>query len=306
MKRAWIGLFVIVVTAGWTQQASAGQWGGKPTHKLATIKSPSRIRSISQPNGHPWALRSDGASWFASRAGIAAAKREFHEFSARNLRRYLNEGRKLDCADVALHNLIDFLAATGRRGAMKIYDHGPKYIDSADFRSKEEFTRFVLHNMGALHVIDNMKPVLLANKVRGPQDLEKIQPGHTRMKVHIPRVTAGRHRKGVPEMGHTEPIVGVEIGDSLENSWLRIIYGNFDQGHALQVRSKTLNVAQEIKPSALVVDEEFSSLGPVRTAVAPVWSYKKMVDKATPSPVAEQAMAMGWKMIESGLGRLGD
>lgn len=301
-NRRWLGvvLVAVMVSGGWASEALAGRtWANKPARTLKHVKGKNVARQAKRPGAHPWQLTGDGATWFGTRAGVAKAKAEFHEFSERNIRQYLANRRVLDCADVALTNLADFLIHTGRRGALKVYAGGAKYIDTADFANAGEFTNFIRRNMGALNVIDNMRAVLRVKNIREPADLQVIQPGHARMKVHIPR--EGRMR-GRPASGHTEPIVGVEIGETLAQSNLEIIYGNLDNNQATPVHATTKNVGREIKPSALVADHNFDSLGKVRTVVAPVSNYKTLLE--TGEAEGNQALAMGWAMIERGLGTL--
>ncbi|MCA9668663.1 MAG: hypothetical protein KC503_23885 [Myxococcales bacterium] len=293
-------LTAILAASTLASTAHAGDFAGKKAYTSQELSRTQRIRQVQQ--SHPWALTTGGANWFNDKAKVKLVQQAFAEHSARFLKGAVRDGLVADCADLALINLHTFAKNQGLRVPFKVYvrvtEDGrsrwrARWIDSADFRSPEEFIRFLRQKTGALHVIDNMSPALLVKNVRSPQDLLKLSPGDARMKVHIPRDGSG------VKYGHTEPISGIKIGSTLQDSKIEIVYGNVDIASATDypVANKTENVHTAIQPGSLIADHSF--LGGVTTAVAPV-DYRK-IRSGDKSPQNSQALGMRWQILKTGI-----
>lgn len=306
MRRIHRNTLLIAIAAGvlFGSNAFAAEFAGKPALTRDQFKS---RRVISHPRG--WSLADGGANWFSNRSMRNEMRQAFAEHSAIALPRAVEQRLVADCADLAYVNLHSFAVANGLRLGMKVYvpvqepdprnpsrtrtRYRPRYVDSADFATSEDFISFVRNKMGALHAIDNQSVVLPASKLTEPSKLQIIQPGDNLMWVHVPQQLGRAVR-----YGHTAPITGVEIGPDLDSSVFKIVYGNVDinsaTDYAVVASQKRVNdvYGQRVKANSF-------SFGDVYTVLAP-WSGYEKLQRGNLDPQKQQG-AMGWSLLVDGI-----
>jgi hypothetical protein len=116
----------------------------------------------------------------------------------------------IDCADLALASLVDFAAQSRLPVRLKYYSGSWKWYQfRPDRDSAVKFKNTVLIMLGALNVIDNTKPVTLAEAKPGDMVMTKWSPslGHTRI-IYQTRFDSGRRDYEITwYQGNLPPVV---------------------------------------------------------------------------------------------------
>ena len=197
-------------------------------------------------NHRAYPLRQGGDTWLFSRAKRQAQHGAFVQYSKRQLPSY--EGKRIDCADVALDNVLNFAKERGLRVTFKVWKGGWKYVDSAQFRSFSQLQRWAKQYLGAHNVTDNCKLIKPLAGLTTPEAwTSKVQPGDLLMWSYNKPHSTSPGKPGRPtRTGHTQPIMDVQAGSSLRGTRLKLMNGDIQlsTGEALPASTSFKTVTQ--------------------------------------------------------------
>lgn len=157
------------------------------------------------------------------------------------------QGQRIDCADVALDNLLNYAKDRGLRLTFKVYNRGWRYVDSAGFRSFDHMKRWVKTYLGAQNVTDNCKLIKPLAGLTTPQAwAEKVKPGDLVMWSYNKPNRSDAQKAGRPTaVGHTQPVMEVMAGGTLSSTRLKVMNGDvqLSTGEPLPARASTMSVS---------------------------------------------------------------
>ena len=193
--------------------------GGVKVYKKS--QTPRRVT-----NHRAYPLRAGGDTWLFSGAKRRAEHPNFVRYCKANLSRY--EGKRIDCADVALDNVLNFAKQRGLRVTFKVWKKGWKYVDSAQLRSFDQLKTWAKRYLGAHNVTDNAKLIRPLSRLTTPEAwASKVQPGDLMMWSYNKPNRRDPNLPGRPTaVGHTAPIMEVQRGASLTNTRLKLMNGD--------------------------------------------------------------------------------
>lgn len=240
-----IALLVALAAAGllWSTVVEArDRIAGIPVYKKH--QTPRRVTH------HPaYPLKAGGDRWLFDRTRRRAQHGEFVRYSREKLPLYA--GQRIDCADVALDNLLNFARDRGLRMTFKVWKNGWRYVDSASFRSFDQLKRFARQYLGAHNVTDNCKLIKPLARLSTPDAWERhVKPGDLLMWSYNKPSRRDPALPGRPTtVGHTQPIMEVVKGRSLSGTRLKVMNGDIQlsTGEALAARASWETVSR-IKP----------------------------------------------------------
>lgn len=245
MKRLTSTLITLTTIALLTPAAQAVERVGG----IKVYKKNQTPRTVRNHAAYP--LRRGGDSWLFSKATRKAEHPAYVQYCKRNLSRYT--GQRIDCADVALDNLLNFAKDRGLRMTFKVYKRGWRYVDSAQFSSFNKLKRWAKAYLGAANVTDNCKLIRPLSRLTTPQAwTNKVKPGDLLMWSYNKPNRADPTKPGRPTtVGHTQPIMEVNAGSTLRTTRLKLMNGDvqLDTGEALPA-STSYKTADGIHPVA--------------------------------------------------------
>ena len=228
-----LAVAVLLPSAAWSEKI-----GG-----VRVYKKNQTPRTVTRHAAYP--LRRGGDTWLFSRASRKAQHPHYVSYCKANLSRY--EGKRIDCADVALDNVLNFAKQRGLRVTFKVWKRGWKYVDSAQFSSFAQLKTWTKRYLGAHNVTDNSKLIKPLAALTTPQAWSsKVQPGDLLMWSYNKPSRGNPGKPGRPTTtGHTQPIMDVQQGSTLANTRLKLMNGDIQlsTGEALPASSSFKNVS---------------------------------------------------------------
>ncbi len=202
---------------------SAAAWSTK-VGGIKVYKKSQTPRRVTNHRAYP--LRQGGDTWLFSSTKRRAEHKHYVKYCKANLTRY--EGQRIDCADVALDNVLNFAKKRGLRVTFKVWKSGWKYVDSAQFRSFGQLKTWAKRYLGAHNVTDNSKLVRPLSRLTTPDAWKnKVQPGDLLMWSYNKPNRTNPNLPGRPTtVGHTAPIMEVQKGRTLANTRLKLMNGD--------------------------------------------------------------------------------
>lgn len=217
---------------------------------LGGIRLYTKLETPRTVASHPaYPLKPGGDSWLFQSSTRRAQHSAFVSFSQQNLPRY--EGQAIDCADVALDNLVSFAQQAGLRLTMKVYRNGWRYVDSAQFQSVDQLKQWTKQYLGAHNVTDNCELIRPLAQLSTPQAWDdSVKAGDLLMWSYNKPARTDCTKAGCPTtVGHTQPVMEVHRGATLQDTRLKVMNGDIQlsTGTPLPARSSNEYVCS-IKP----------------------------------------------------------
>ena len=199
-------------------------WAFEKVGGVRVYKKGQTPRRVTNHAAYP--LRRGGDTWLFSSSKRKAQHKHYVRYCKANLSNY--EGQRIDCADVALDNVLNFAKQRGLRVTFKVYQRGWKYVDSAQFRSFGQLKTWAKRYLGAHNVTDNSKLIKpLAGLTTPAAWANKVQPGDLLMWSYNKPSSSHPGKPGRPtRTGHTQPIMDVQQGSTLANTRLKLMNGD--------------------------------------------------------------------------------
>lgn len=197
-------------------------------------QTPRNVRS------HPaYPLKEGGDTWFFDQANRKQMHKKFVSYCKAKLPGYV--GQRIDCANLALDNLVNFAKDQGLRLTFKVYTrNGARYIDSAQFRSLDHLKRWTQRFLGAHNVTDNTKLVKPLTSLSSAEKWQQsVKPGDLLMWAYYKPSSSNSAVTGrMTTVGHTQPILKVR-GANMSQTVLETINGDIQLSTGEQLPAYT-------------------------------------------------------------------
>jgi hypothetical protein len=191
-------------------------------------------------NHRAYALKPGGDTWLFDRTNRKAMHKKFVSYCKTNLGGYV--GKRIDCANLALDNLVNFAKDQGVRMTFKVYTrNGPRYVDTASFRNFDHLKSWTQRFLGAHNVTDNTKLVSSLNSLTSANKWSKrVKPGDLLMFAYYKPNSSNSALPGrMTTVGHTQPILKVRRGWNRSNTTLETINGDIQLSTGEQLPAYT-------------------------------------------------------------------
>jgi hypothetical protein len=204
-------------------------------------------RHVQTHSAYP--LRQGGDTWLFTSASRRAQHGDFVTYCRQSLPGYA--GQRIDCADVALDNLLNYAKDRGLRLTFKVWKNGWRYADSAQFQSFAQMKSWAKQYLGAHNITDNCKLIKPLAALTTPESWsENVKPGDLLMWSYNKPSRSHPGKPGLPTaVGHTQPIMDVQAGATLSNTRLQLMNGDIQlsTGEPLPAHTSTSYV-EYLKP----------------------------------------------------------
>lgn len=236
--RASVGLLCAGLGALLCTQLVAGTAAAETLYGVKVYSKSQTPTRVTQHRAYP--LKQGGDTWFFDQTKRRAMHDTFVNYCQSNLSGYV--GKRIDCANLALDNLLNFAKDQGLRMTFKVYTrNGARYVDSARFNSFDQLKSWTQRFLGAHNVTDNCKLVKPLAGMNSPEAWSCVKSGDLLMWAYYKPGADPTKPGRMTTVGHTQPIVGVQRGATLDSTYLKTINGDIQLSTGEQLPAYTTN-----------------------------------------------------------------